>query len=383
MLPNLIAIQSKFNQKINNCFDSNWGILKLTLIIFACFSFIYFPEIIYKRTSGAWLSQDHTIQNFVNAKIQNPFKAFNNLHVGDHLRKRELRITPYLLGKVLRVEAIKLFYLQALLLFPIFIFICLKTITELSKDRIISFWATLTLLGTYVGNSFTYDTFFYDSYAFLGLIAAFFFRKNWILIPILLLTYFVDERSVIPSAAIIIIDKLDNTKGYMKSIINNRTFGYLALAIFLYILSRIILYLNFNLFTPAGKGSGIILFTAFRFGLKIPGAVFSALKLNYLLIFLAISQFFKTKKWLFAFIYISIFSLIIIISFAVEDVTRSLAYGFPLILIFYQLLSKNSTQKENNRLFVMVIAVINLLLPTYTLLLKLYHVPIFNWINLF
>jgi hypothetical protein len=382
MIPNLISTYKKINQKIDNLSHSNFGVIKLTFLIFICFSFLYFPEIIYKRTTNSWLTQDHTIQKFVNEKIQNPFKAFNKLNIGDHLSKRELRITPYLLGKALHIESIKLFYIQALILFPLFIFLCLKTIRDLSKDGVVAFWGTLTLLGCYVGNSFNYDTFFYDSYAYLGLIAACYFRNSWMVIPVLLVTYFVDERSVIPSTIFVILDNIHKTSGSFKSIIQNRTFGYLFLAIIFYVVFRIILFINFDLFTPSGKGSGIELFTALRYTYKIPAAVFSALKLNYILILLAASQLVKSKKWLFAFMYITIFSIITTISLSVEDVTRSLAYGFPMLFVFFPLLNNNSKQKENNQLFMLTFAVINLLLPTYTLLLKLYQIPILSWINL-
>jgi hypothetical protein len=382
MTPNIIRAYNRLNQKIEHLFNTNGGLFKLTLILFACFSFIYFPEILRKRATNTWLVQDQTIQQFVNEKIQNPLKPFHRPDIGDHLSKRELRITPYLVGFVLQIEAIKLFYLQVILLFPLFIFLCLKTIRQLSNDSIVAFWGTIALIGCYVGNSFNYDTFFYDSYAYLGLIAACYFRNHWSMVPILVATYFVDERSVVPSTAIFFLNSSRESVGFYQTIILNSTFWRITFVILLYACIRFMLYINFDLYTPTGKGSGIELFTALRFKSKIPAALFSAMKLNVILIFLTFTHLLKIKKWILSACYFSVFSIIITVAISVEDVTRSLAYAFPLVILFYKFNQNTSDNKENDRLFICLISICNSLLPTFTLLLKLYDLPLFGWTNL-
>jgi hypothetical protein len=301
-------------------------------------------------------------------------------------------LTPYIIGKVLQIEAIKLFYIQALFLFPLFIFLSLKTLFQLTKDNVIAFWGTIALLFTYVGNSFNYDTFFYDSYAYLGLLAAFYFRNHWSMIPILLITYFVDERSVVPSTIIFIANNLslENLEGnttirhqLLNATFRNKIFWKIAVTILVYCLIRVILYINYDLKTPIGTDSGVKLLVVLKHKFKVPMAIFAALKLNYILIFLACTQLVKSKKWVLATSYVIILLIIFIISTAVEDVTRSLAFGFPLILIYYQLLNNAAEEKNSSRLFISVIALINMLLPTYTLLLHLFQVRAFNWIDLF
>lgn len=387
MIPNIVLYYNRFNQKIESLFNSNLDIAKLSLILFIFFSFLYFPEIIIKRANNSWSIQDQSVQHFVNEKIQHPLQPILRLDIGEHLSKRELRLTPYIIGKTFHIEAIKLFYLQSILLFPLFIFLCLKTIYQVSQDRVIAFWATLALLFCYPGHSFTYDTYFFDSYAYIGLIAACYFRNHWSLIPILLATYFVDERSVVPSTSIFILNNLlgptAKSGGFSATILRNHTFWKIALAIFLYCIIRFILYFNFELNTPIGHGSGIRLLTALRFKLKLPAALFSALKLNLILIYLAFAQLIKVKNWILTSAFSIILSIILFVSTAVEDVTRSLAYAFPLLLIYYLFLSQDTTDFKNKRLFVCVIALINLLLPTYTLLLNLYHIPLFDWVKLF
>ena len=383
MIPNLTQTYNKFNQKIEYLFNSNIGLIKLSLFLFTCFSFIYFPEIFLKRATNTWWIQDQTIQSFVNEKIQNPFKAFNRQDIGDHLSKREVRITPYIIGFALHIEAIKLFYIQVILLLPLFILLCLKTIHQLSKDSILSFWGTIALVTCYVGISFNFDTLFFDSYAYLGLIAACYLRNHWSMIPILLASYFVDERSVIPSVAIFFLNSSSDSVGLFQTIFKNRTFWRIAFVIFIYGILRIMLFINYGLYTPTGDGSGIKLFTAFRFGSKIPAALFSALKLNIIFIYLAFTHLFQSKKWLLTISYSLIYIMAVIVSTSVEDVTRSMAYAFPLVMLFYQFSQHTLLSNENKRIFISLIALCNLLLPTFTLLLKLYEIPFFAWRQLF
>jgi hypothetical protein len=390
MTPNIAFIFDRFNGGIQILFEKKWGTAKLAIGIFLFFSFIYFPEIIYKRVSADWTTTDKIVQTFVNDKIKAPFTPYLNAEKWDHFRKRDLRITPYLVGITLHFESIKLFYLQALLLFPLFIYLSLKSFHSLTHDPITTFWATLALLFCYVGNSFPYDTFFYDSFAYIGLLAAFYWRKNILVIPILLATFFVDERSIIPAGLILILDKLTAEPAELSMIyqlksltINNAFLGKFLLACIAYLAIRVYLYNNYQLATPIGNDSGVSLGLAFIHKFKVPFAIFSAFKLNYILIVLALTKLLRSKAWIFSIAFSTAILLIFITSTAVEDVTRSLAYGFLLIFAYYKMLPNDSAEIKQVRVLCALIALGNLLLPTYSLLLNLYQIPILTWIKLF
>ncbi len=391
MTPNLNFYFLQFNEYIQKLWLSKWGIYKITFAIFICFSFIYFPEIFVKRITGEWSTNDQLVQNFVNLKIKSPFTPYLNAEKWDHFSKRDLRITPYLIGKIFHLEAIKLFYIQALILFPLFIYLSLKTINKFIKDEIIAFWGTLALLFSYVGNSFNYDTFFFDSYAYTGLLAALYWNNKWFAIPILIATFFVDERSIIPASLIFISSyfssKQDETTTWktqlVRLILNNASFWHYCIAVFIYVAIRIALFKNFGLSTPVGNDAGVTLGLAFIHKFKVPFAIFSAFKLNFILIFVTIYTLTKSKELLVNLAYLTLLILILLTSTAVEDVTRSLGFGFLLILAFYQLAASLESDKKNLRLFCALISLSNLLLPTYTLLLQLYQIPILGWVNLF
>ncbi len=310
----------------------------------------------------------------------------------NHFRKRDLRLTPYLIGHIFHIEAIKLFYLQVLLLFPLFIYLSLKTIYQLCHDTVTAFWGTLTLLFCYLGNSFYYDTLFFDSYAYLGLLAAFWMRRHWTLIPILLATYFIDERSLAPSLVILLANHMErsNLEPYANSLSEFRSFTWQNTSFWTFLILgcvyaciRIYLYLQYQLQTPIGSNSGVQFLEVMRHKSKVPLGIFSAFKLDLLFIFLVMNQLLKMKKLFSLLIYLVLFGIIMLISTAVEDVTRSLAFGFPLLLIYFQLLPESKKDKADQRLFVALVAIANALLPTYTLLLNLLRVEAFGWTQLF
>jgi hypothetical protein len=134
----------------------------LTCALFLFFLLAFPPNILQKRISGDWEPVEQVVQNFLNSKIQNPWKSALNFREESHFAKRDLRITPYLIGNLLQVEAIKLFYLQ-ILLFPFFIYMLLTIFWRFSENGMSSIYGTVALLFTYVGNSFFFDTLFLDS----------------------------------------------------------------------------------------------------------------------------------------------------------------------------------------------------------------------------
>ena len=90
---------------------------------------IYFPESVFKKLNKSFSQNEIFIQDFVNHKIDYPLEATKNKDEGDHFMKRELRISPYLVGKIFHLNAVKLFYLQSAK------FICLDKMNWLDLYR--------------------------------------------------------------------------------------------------------------------------------------------------------------------------------------------------------------------------------------------------------
>lgn len=361
----------------------------ITCVFFLFFSVAYPPKIIEKRISGSWEPIEKVVQHFLNEKIQNPWKLVHGFGDESHFAKRDLRVTPYLIGSLFQIEAIKLFYLQVLL-FPFFIYFLVVLLHRFSKDGLTTFYGLTALLFSYVGNSFFFDTLFLDSLGYFGLLASFFFLRSPLLFPWLLITFFVDERAIVPALILPLstflrysIPKTEQSIPIFikEAIWKNRTFWIIVVTIFSYLAIRYVLFQKFGLTTPVGLKNGVSPIVASKFGLKALVAYFSGLKASLFLIFWAIFLAFRTQdKIIASWIYL-VFLLVSFISLSVEDITRSFAYGFPIVLVAFQYLfwiEKNGVSKWRKEIRLM--AFVSILIPTYTLILDLVRIEAFPWL---
>jgi hypothetical protein len=392
MIPHLSILVSRFNQYIQNLTSTNLGTLILSLTIYLLFSSIYFPESLFKKLNKSFSQNEIFIQDFVNHKIDHPLEATKNKDEGDHFMKRELRISPYLVGKIFHLNAVKLFYLQSLSLIA-FIWFFFSTIKKLThNDASVAFWSVLAILFTYVGNSFNFDTLFYDSFAYLGLMLSIYFYDKKISILFLIFSFFVDERAVIPSLILPIYYILNNYefskiptkigKVLRLLIFKNKSFYYVAASINAYFLIRTILYVQFDLKTPVGSNSGVSIGFALRHGMNMIYAIYYALKIFLIFPMLAIYALAVNKHHWLAISLFLIFFACLLISTSVDDVTRSMSFSFILIFIAFKLAYEfKETKPLRHILYLMFI--VHLITPTYTLLLSLIPMEPWRWAKLF
>jgi hypothetical protein len=392
MIPNISNITSRLERFIQKLTDQKTGTLILSVSIYMIFSSIYFPEAIFKKLNSSFTQNEIYIQDFVNKKIEDPFLATKNKDEGDHFMKRELRISPYLLGKLFHLNAVKLFYLQSLALIA-FIALFFSTVKKImGNDAGIAFWSVIAILFTYVGTSFNFDTLFYDSFAYLGLLLAVYFFDKKISILILVFSFFVDERAVIPTFILPIYFVFNQyqfseiPQGFMESVkiltFKNKSFYFLTISMLIYILGRIILYFQFNLRTPIGSNSGVSLGFALRHGVNMFYAIIYSLKLYLLFPLFAIYGLIKRKLNLMALLFLFLFVSCLLVSTSVDDVTRSMSFSFILIFVPFQLISQFDEKfKVQNILY--LFALIHILIPTCTLLLNLVHIEAWHWLTLF
>ena len=386
MIPNLSNFISRFNQYIQHLTSSNLGTFILSLFIYLIFSSIYFPESVFKKLNKSFSQNEIFIQDFVNHKIDHPLEATKNKDEGDHFMKRELRISPYLVGKIFHLNALKLFYLQSLSLIA-FIWIFFNTVKKLMhNDASIAFWSVLAMLFTYVGHSFNYDTLFYDSFAYLGLMLSIYFYDKKVSVLFLVFSFFVDERAVIPSLVMpiyFILNKYEFSKiatsiseVFRLLILNNKSFYFVSVSISVYVIIRTILYVQFDLKTPVGSNSGVSIGFALRHGMNMIYAIYYAQKIFLIFPILAICTLTVKKHYCLAISLFLIFTACLVVSTSVDDVTRSMSFSFILIFITFKLAAEfNEVSPLRHILYLMFI--IHLITPTYTLLLNL--VPMVPW----
>ncbi len=392
MIPNLSNLIFRFNQSIQHLTSTNYGTLILSITIYLLFSSIYFPESVFKKLNKSFSQNEIFIQDFVNHKIDYPLEVTKNKVEWDHFMKRDLRISPYLVGRVFHLNAVKLFYLQSLLLMA-FIWLFFSTIKKLMhNDASIAFWSVLAILFTYVGNSFNYDTLFYDSFAYLGLMLSIYFYNKKISILILVFSFFVDERAVIPSLMLpiyfILIEhefsKIPNKFGEVLRLLifKNKSFYYVAISVSAYVMTRTILFFQFDLKTPVGSNSGVTIGFALRHGVNMIYAIYFALKVYLIFPMLAIYAMAVKKHYWLAIALFLIFAACLLVSTSVEDVTRSMSFSFILIFITFKLVYE-FREIRPFRYLIYLIFIIHSITPTYTLLVNLLQIEPWRWVKLF
>jgi hypothetical protein len=243
-----------------------------------------------------------------------------------------------------------------------------------------------------VGNSFNFDTLFYDSFAYLGLMLSIYFYDKKISILFLIFSFFVDERAVIPSLILPIYYILNNYefskiptkigKVLRLLIFKNKSFYYVAASISAYFLIRTILYVQFDLKTPVGSNSGVSIGFALRHGMNMIYAIYYALKIFLIFPMLAIYALAVNKHHWLAISLFLIFFACLLISTSVDDVTRSMSFSFILIFIPFKLAYEfKETIPLRHILYLMFI--VHLITPTYTLLLSLIPMEPWRWAKLF
>ncbi|MHA8054118.1 hypothetical protein [Aquirufa sp. Wall-65K1] len=386
MIPNLSNIFRQWNDLISKWSQHQLGVVIICLSLFVGFSALYFPKVFHKRINNSWTSNEKYMIDFVNRKIEHPFLAAVGNNSREHYSKRELRVTPYFIGKIFHLNAIRLFYLQVFLL-SFFLFGFFNLIRKLTHgDAPLAFWSTACILFTYVGHSFVYDTLFYDSYAFCFLlVACYFYDRLWSVLA-LLLAFFVDERSLFPALNLVLLYLFHSgiPQGKWSELLRdfiwkNKGAQYLLLSYVLYALIRYYLYVTFQLETPIGKQAGVQLGFAFLHGYKLPYALFSSLKWAIILPIMGLIYFIKQRKWTVAWFYFGTYLLSFMAATAVDDVTRSLTFCFPILFVLFPIIFRLK-EAENARVFMCLLFLANFLTPTYTLLMHLERISPFNWI---
>ncbi|WP_128544335.1 hypothetical protein [Larkinella soli] len=275
-------------------------------------------------------------------QIQDPFSV--HLHkITSHQSKRTFRLTPIFLGKISPFKTalgkiITLFAIQHLLGL-LFFYLFAHLIYSITKDALFSFLCTLGTSLFYLGNAFFWDTYgWFDGFAYFLLLAGMIgiVNKKYFLTFILLsFAYWTDERAIIISPCLLLWDLMYHYNfPQNKDSIKISPFAILyPFSLMIYISARQFLSFTYDMHTPMGfnalVGPKMILINmqAMPFSLigVFEGYWIFIIRLGFLL--------FKDRNLKLLLTLGIIFSASTIISYCVIDVTRSMTYTFPLLII--------------------------------------------------
>lgn len=345
-------------QKFDNIIKNDYYKL---LILFILSILVAFPDLysfdnynlFYKAID--W-QKDHLLQSnpYCNEDIG---KA-----VASHMQKRNFRIFIPVILNLFNFNSQTFFYIQWFFSF-VFIVVFYKTVMKIVIDKFTSLLLTISIVFTYVVQSYSIIFPVYDCFAFLFLLLIIYTQRKLLIFFFALIALFIDERSFFSLLMITLIPVLSSKLplSFMKFIKSNFS---VLLSISVYFAIRLFLSYNFNLNSGAGKNSDINFLTVLNNYTKFPLVFFMSYEGFWLLIFISIISLILEKELVKVSLLIFTILLLFVSVLFVTDLTRSITYSYVLVFVLLYYLKNNMSLLELRKISIMIFFLC-FVIPTY------------------
>lgn len=271
------------------------------------------------------------------------------------------RITVPLIASVLGISLKGTLILQFITGILIFLLVALLVERE-TGDRLIAFYATLLVALIYPGTAaFLESRYYFDSFAYLFLLAALWFRSPVSIGFLILLASFTDERALISSGFVFLWWTIKDGEDYsrLKSFLSKRSIA-VVIALFVYIGIRFFLQQHYGIQTWSESRGEFLLFDQINNSIS---GIWSGLEAGWLLIDLALITMIIKKHWLALSVFVVVIAVQIVAALSVVDITRSMGYLLPSILVAILILVKE--KEVNLKTYVMAACFVSLIALNY------------------
>jgi hypothetical protein len=377
------SIKHLFHEdNLAKCLGSNRRMMITSVIIFGIVLLFTYPRYLE-------LILDHNIADnyayFFN-KVTDPLAAVQ----GDrqtHGGKIDFRFTVPLLAKILGVtdspggrSVVIVYLIQSVLLIP-FLFILMKILLR----RLPPVTVLLFVMGSstiYLAKAFFWDyDFWFDGFAYFFLAFGMYLKNRIGIFLTLTLACWTDERAAVALASIYLFHLLSESDFELRVPAQlhgegkwlQRRSSTVLIAGAIYLISRTLLATISDLHTPTGAGSGVELgLIPYQLKHRLSG-VFLTFEGFWVLFLFAIGLLVKKGNRLLTLLMLSIMAGHILVAYSVFDISRSLTYAFPLMIISALIINKYEVR--NVKYLYMVATAICVLLPTQFLIFYPRQIP--------
>ncbi len=343
------------------CKSQNWEI-KIVFLILSITLFLSFPSYdVFKN------------ENYINIhwkpiliKIDNPFADLTDIYgPGSHASKINLRLTVPIIAKCFHLGIYGIVILQ--FLFGIcLLFATVKLVYKITKDRITSFFASLTIGSIFPGiTSFVELRGIFDGIAISLLTFALLFRNPiWIWLC-MFLSFWTDERAIIAASLVWLFHIFEHShskenKFYFSTLLQTQPMS-IVIAWVTYVISRCLVSVYFDLHTPTGGVGLHILLDQVN---NAPMGIWTGLEGGWVLVLFAAILLILQRRYIWLLLFV-IFSLsVIVLALSVVDITRSMAYILPAFFFALRVLSLTE-RTEDVRRYTLLACLISVLWPNY------------------
>jgi hypothetical protein len=271
-------------------------------------------------------------------KMEHPLE-FHSYEPGSHNAKVAFRLTGHMIAHFLHLDYRGHKAFEFIGGYFLFLYTALLTY-RITGSRYNAAIATLYAAVIYAGSTaFIEFRMMYDGLAILLLIMAL-YHKHWFLTgPLLFLCAYTDERGLVASCLVFsyhFFDAIDR-RGFWRALWWNASLVSIVVAWVCYFLTRLALIHEYGFQPDAGKTS---LF--FQQANNLAVGVWSGLEGGWLIVMLAAIGL-ACRERLKLVLLLPQIAIVVYVAMSVEDITRSMAYLFPVVFISLKILSKTES----------------------------------------
>lgn len=359
MLSSQITLLSDFlTSKFAWVIKGKFWVLKSVLFCTLLSLIFSFPRLERFFYSNAGLDKDLGC-SFLMKQVNNPFdkSIYDGIDIGSHHSKRVFRITVPILANLFHLNVLGIYVMQLIIgILGLAAFLILTN--KIFDDRMLSFLFLVSLTSTLTGKIW-YLQFasYFDGISIAFLLFAFLSSSFAPTILFSLLAFFNDERSLLGILPILLTKTLNDKKISVKPILP------IIFAIVGYIAIRLCLQHFFKMRTPVGESAGFSIEIIKR---NLWAAQYSFLKVFegfWIILIYASGLLFKYNRYYF-YLWLIIFSLILIGSLTILDVDRSLTYGVCLLIFCFAALKKYNKDQKTTYDLAILTTIVCLLVPS-------------------
>jgi len=298
----------------------------------------------YIRQYDVFLADYGNNWDAIYTQVQHPLTP-HSYRPDSHQSKRTFRLTAPLVGKLLP-GATRDGKLLALFLFQhglgiLFFYLLLLLFLNVTGDKVFSLSVTVGMAFVYVGNAFFWDLYgWFDGFAYVSLTAALYClatrRYGWMTL-MLLLAYWTDERAIFVSPALLLwsifLRQHPDRRGAIPLSASPAVVGWYTGSLVTYGVLRWYLGHAYGLHIPTGKGALVGLDVLRSNFFAIPYSLIGVYEGYWLFVLLLLLSLWQRGSYGFLALFALALGVSVTIAYFVFDVTRSMAYVLPLLLL--------------------------------------------------
>ncbi|MBI5800786.1 MAG: hypothetical protein HZA92_08710 [Verrucomicrobia bacterium] len=364
----LDRLMTALEARLTNWAAGRWWRLKLAAFCSLC-------SILYATPNLTTLTSMDTppLWDVVHQQATHPLTPVPGLAPTSHESKRVFRLTMPLLAKLSPVGTPRgrMLFLFALQYAAgvLFFVLCFELFRELVQNPATAAVLTLGTAFLYPGQACFHDLFgVFDGTAVVFLLVAMWCRVPGVVFACLLGAFWIDERAVIAASFPFLWIKLREglADGWRQLLLPDRASIVVPLAVAMTLGLRLWLTKVHGFHLPLGPESDVSATKFFQSARldRLPIGLLSPFKLHWLVVGLAAAWLWATRRWALLVLGGAAVVASTAAALAVVDITRSLAYAFPAVIISVGLLARAAGQRFVFGLAIVLLASA-LIVPSY------------------